>query len=92
MLTMEVSKVDQPTVAIEADLTPYRHILESAVYHVIPLDHTAIGIAQAIVIQGTDNNALGVEDPETLTPVINADGMTPNEVLAAVEQRAAPRG
>ncbi len=80
--------MDQPTVAMEKELTPYRRILEDAGCHVIPLDASAIGIAEAIVVQGTDNNFLGVENPETLAPVINAQGMTPEEVLRAVQTRA----
>lgn len=83
--------MERPTVAIEEDLSAYQHVLEQAGCHVIPLNKRAVGIAQAIVVQGIDNNFLGMEDPETLAPVINADGMTPDEVLAAVKSRAIVR-
>ncbi|PSR20959.1 MAG: hypothetical protein C7B45_12750 [Sulfobacillus acidophilus] len=76
------------TVALEAGLTSYRHTLEKAGYHVIALDEQALGVAQAIVVQGLDNQFLGIADPQSLAPVINADGMTPNEVLHAVKNRA----
>lgn len=83
--------MDRATIAIEGQLSTYGDVLQQAGFHVIPLDHNALGIAQAIVVQGTDDNLLGIEDPETLAPVINADGMTPDEVLAAVEERAIRR-
>lgn len=79
------------TVAIEGLLTPYSHLLKEAGYHVIPLDDQALHQAQAIVVDGLDNNFLGMDDPLSKAPVINADGMTPNQVLAAVERRALAR-
>ena len=83
--------MDQPTIAIEANLSLFQKTLEQAGFHVIALDDDAVGIAQAIVVQGTDNNFLGREDPKTLAPVINADGMTPDQVLKAVQERAIER-
>ncbi|NMP21311.1 YkuS family protein [Sulfobacillus harzensis] len=80
------------TVAIEGQLSPYSRLLQEAGYDVIPLNDQALHRAQAIVVQGTDNNFLGMEDPLSKAPVINADGMTPNQVLDAVSRRALARG
>lgn len=91
MLTAEVMLVNRATIAIEGQLSHYGRVLEEAGFHVVPLDHDALGIAQAIVVQGTNNNLLGIQDPESLAPVINAEGMTPDEVLSAVEARAIHR-
>lgn len=76
------------TVAIEGQLSPFSRVLKDAGYHVIPLDDQALHRAQAIVVQGTDNNFLGMDDPLTKAPVINADGMTPDQVLSQVDRRA----
>lgn len=83
--------MDRAIVAIEGELSPYSRVLEEAGYHVIPLDNRAIGIAQAFVVQGTDNNFLGRDDPLSVAPVINADGMTPSQVLTEVGRRAIAR-
>ena len=83
--------MNRAKVAIEGQLSPYSHLLKEAGYDVIPLDDKALGVADAIVVQGTDNNFLGMEDPLSKAPVINADGMTPNQVLDAVERRAIAR-
>lgn len=80
------------TVAIEGQLSPFSRVLREAGYDVIPLNDEALHRAQAIVVQGTDNNFLGMEDPLSKAPVINADGMTPDQVLGAVERRALARG
>jgi hypothetical protein len=87
MLHGEVSAVHDATIALEKGLSRYRRVLEKAGYHVIPLDDQALGVAQAIVVQGLDKQFLGIDDPQSLAPVINADGMTPDEVLDAVQSR-----
>ncbi len=91
MLGAEVVLLSRAKVAIEGQLSPFSRVLKEAGYDVIPLDDRALSTAQAIVVQGTDNNFLGMEDPLTRAPVINADGMTPNQVLDAVERRALTR-
>lgn len=83
--------MNRAIVAIEGQLSPFTNLLKEKGYDVIPLDEKAMGVASAIVVQGTDHNFLGMEDPRTLAPVINADGMTPDEVLAAVDHRAISR-
>jgi hypothetical protein len=40
------------------------------------------------VVSGGDYNMMGVETTLTKAPVIQALGMTPDEVIAAVERRA----
>ncbi len=89
---MEVVSLARATVAIEGQLSPFGQLLQEAGYDVIPLNDHALSRAQAIVVQGTDNNFLGMDDPLSKAPVINADGMTPDQVLEAVERRALARG
>jgi len=83
--------MNRATVAIEGQLSPFSHLLTEAGYNVVPLDNKTLSVAQAIVVQGAESNFLGMEDPLTVAPVINADGMTPNQVLAAVERRVIAR-
>ncbi len=83
--------MSRPTIAVESQLSLHSHILQEAGYHVIALNEKALGTAQAIVVSGIDNNFLGMQDPKTLAPVIDADGMTPEQVLAAVKDRAIER-
>ena len=83
--------MNQATIAVEQGLSPHSRVLEEAGYHVVTLNEKSLGMAQAIVVQGTDNNFLGMQDPRTLAPVIDAGGMTPDEVLAAVRDRAIER-
>jgi hypothetical protein len=80
--------VSQAIVAVEPPLSPFARALEDAGYRVIALDEEALSVADAIVVQGTDNHFLGMEDPLTRAPVINADGRTPAEVVGEVNRRA----
>lgn len=75
------------TIAIEEDLTPYSKALAGAGFRVIPLNENALHRAQAIVVLGMDDNFMGIEDPLTKAPVINAAGLTAEEVLQEVKNR-----
>ena len=83
--------MSRPTIAIEPRLTSHSRLLEEAGYHVVALNENALGIAQAIVVNGSENGFLGIQDPKTLAPVIDADGMTPEQVLTAVKNRTIER-
>jgi len=80
----------QRTIAVEGQLSPFERALLDAGFRVIPLTEDALGQAQAIVVQGTDIHFLGMEDPLTVAPVINADGRTPQDVVREVERRVLP--
>lgn len=41
----------------------------------------------AIVTAGYNTDMLGISDTETKAPVVNAKGLTPQEVKAQIEQR-----
>lgn len=41
----------------------------------------------AIVTAGYNTDMLGISDTETKAPVINAKGLTPEEVKSSIEQR-----
>ncbi|MCL6563711.1 MAG: YkuS family protein [Firmicutes bacterium] len=79
-------------VAIEGELHPYAEALREAGFQVVPLDQTRLDQVAAVVVQGTDVRFLGMEEPATPAPVINADGMTAEQVVEAVRRRAVAPG
>lgn len=48
---------------------------------------TKYGNLEAIVTSGLNSNMLGIHDTSTKIPVINADGMTQEEVKNEIQQR-----
>lgn len=77
------------TVAIEGQLTPYSDALKDAGYRVVSLTDTSLRRANAVVVQGSDDNFLGMEDPLTKVPVINATGYTADQIVTEVKHRTA---
>ncbi len=77
------------TIAIEQQLTPYSQALSHAGYRVVPLTDLTLKDAQAVVVQGSDDKFLGIEDPLTKAPVISATGLTIDQVVAEVMRRTA---
>ncbi len=66
-------------VAIEDTLQNVKEYLVSKGYDVVNLDQQTSHV-DAIIISGQDKDVLGMEDITTSAPVINAEGLTPNEV------------
>ncbi|CAB1127943.1 conserved protein of unknown function [Candidatus Hydrogenisulfobacillus filiaventi] len=85
---MTLAKRGKVMVAVEEDLAPVRMALARAGFTVVSLAGNAWNEAQAIVVNGLDDRFLGMEDPRTAAPVIDAAGMTPEEVVASVQERA----
>lgn len=78
-------------VAVENTLGNMKQYLDEKGYEVVQLDpHTQSGIemknCDAIIIGGTDENLMGMETIKTEAPVIDARGMSPEQVLNRLEQ------
>lgn len=78
-------------IAVQRGLTPVQEYLEDRGYEVETVDFDAFSKAQneyydAIVLTGMSNNFLGMEDTATDAPVIDATGMTPEEICEQIEQ------
>lgn len=79
-------------VAIQKDLTPIKDYLQEKGYDVREFDGNAenalneFGEVDAIVITGSDNNILGMEDTSCRTSIINARGKKPEEIEDAINQ------
>jgi len=76
----------QTTVALDlTNLHRFRQALTSRGYRVVPL--TGLESADAAVIAGMDRNLLGREDVVFSGPVIDADGMSVDQVVEELDQR-----
>jgi hypothetical protein len=75
-------------VAIEQNLEPIQQYLQQQGYQCEQLNQqnaSAQGYS-AIIISGADRNLMGIENATTQAPVINADGMTPQDVAQRLQQ------
>ena len=72
-------------VAIEDNLTSVRQAVEARGWQAVPLAHLAQGSVDAIVCTGQERNMFGNETVRTQVPIIDADGLTAEEVLRRLE-------
>jgi Uncharacterised protein family (UPF0180). len=78
-------------IAVEKDLTPVKDYLTSKGYAVECIDFNQQNSEKlqgydAIVVTGLNSNLLGMEDTVTKSAVINADGLTPEEIANELEE------
>lgn len=78
-------------IAVQKGLTPVQEYLTERGYEVETIDFDAFTKAQteeydAIVITGMYTNFLGLETTATNVPVIDATGMTPEEIYEQIER------
>ena len=76
-------------VAIEDNLSQVRRAVEARGWQAVPLEHFDEASVDAIVCTGQERNMLGDETVRIGLPVIEADGLTAEEVLRRLE--SAPR-
>lgn len=76
-----------PKVAIEDTLHQIRDYLSQNGYHVVDLNPKKIKHVDAVVISGQDKDVLGIQDITTSAPVINAKGLTAEEVYKQLSER-----
>ncbi|GIM45880.1 hypothetical protein DNHGIG_14290 [Collibacillus ludicampi] len=79
-------------VAVEANLSPVREYLSRQGYQVDTLDANQLenlGETQAnysaVVISGADQNLTGIQNVVVNCPIINAHGMTPEEIHQRIQ-------
>jgi hypothetical protein len=75
-------------IAVEGNLGPIQEYLNQNGFQTVALnEQTANGQGcDAIVISGADQNLMGIQDAQTKVPVINAHGLTPQEVAKRLQQ------
>lgn len=74
-------------VAVEDSLRAVKERLRAAGYDVLSLAGGVPDHVSAVVVNGLDDNLLGRQDVLARAPVINAAGLTPEEVAAEVARR-----
>ncbi|PWK16596.1 YkuS family protein [Tumebacillus permanentifrigoris] len=75
-------------VAIEQNLSTVKDYLSQEGYQCVNLDNqnqNDQGL-EAIIISGADNNVMGVSNAASLAPVINAHGLTPEDISKRLKQ------
>lgn len=78
-------------IAVEKGLNPIKDYLSNEGYSIKEFDNkkkTAknfLNKFDAVIVKGEDQNVMGIEDTTTNTTIINADGMTPENVKNEIE-------
>ncbi|HHU62348.1 MAG TPA: YkuS family protein [Natronincola sp.] len=73
-------------IAVDAVLSNVREYLEQNGFEVVDPEKN-LGHAKIVITSGLDKNYLGDESIKTEVPVIDASGLTEDQVLAEVERR-----
>lgn len=79
-------------VAVDDALRPVKEQLLAGGFDVVRLAGGVPGDVQAIVVNGLDDNLLGRQDIVSRIPIVNADGLSPEEVAAEVSRRIQQAG
>lgn len=75
-------------VGVEQSLTDVRQALSDQGYEVVTLKtERDASQCDCCVISGQDENVMGIQDPDNKGPVIDARGMSADEVCNQVEER-----
>ncbi|SMO49272.1 Uncharacterised protein family (UPF0180) [Melghirimyces algeriensis] len=78
--------MNQTRVAVEEGLTNVSQYLESQGCQVENLDRTQLQNCDCCIISGGDKDMMGMQDTFGEIQVINAEGMTPEEVYQMVQR------
>ncbi|HAA24556.1 MAG TPA: hypothetical protein DCE11_00345 [Ruminiclostridium sp.] len=78
-------------IAVQKGLTPVQEYLANHGYDVEMVDFDAFSKSQeedydAVVVTGMNNDFLGMQDTATGAPVIDATGMTPEEIYEQIQR------
>ena len=79
-------------IAVESQLSNIKSFLADKGYDVYEFQHNAGGQnvfngVDAVIISGMDQNYLGMHDIKTEALVIEASGMSPQQIFDSLEQR-----
>lgn len=72
-------------IAVEPQLSGIKEMLQRQGYQVVSSDNLEQNI-MAVVVGGTDNNLMNIQDTVVRAPVIDATGKTPEEILTRIRQ------
>lgn len=74
-------------IAVENSLSDVRQQLESSGHQVVSMDAESLQGCDCCVISGQDKNMMGIAETATQASVINAQGMSADEVVQQVNER-----
>ncbi len=77
-------------IAVSEGLAPVEDALAEAGYQVVKLEEGAT--YDAAVVSGADDNMLGRQERRTTGPVVNAEGLTAEQVVARLRRELQPPG
>jgi hypothetical protein len=72
-------------VAVESNLTNVDQALQSGGFQTVGLEDSSLNDVSAIVVSGQDKNFLGMQDTSRKIPVINAEGLSAEDVVNQVK-------
>lgn len=73
-------------IAVDSGLTNVSQALKSAGYQVVNLKNVQLENVQCIVVSGGAENIMGIQTTLTKAPVINAEGLSTEEIVQRVKQ------
>ncbi|MGE5654055.1 MAG: YkuS family protein [Bacillota bacterium] len=71
-------------IAVEPALSQVKSLLKEQGYEIMDMDQ--FQNADCVVINGGDDNLMGIQDALTKAPVIDANGMTAQQVLDQIKR------
>lgn len=80
------------TIGIQKELSTIRDYLKDNGFEVYEVDTTNITSDitlksfDAVIVNGANDNIMGIDNTETNMPVVNADGLTPVDVLNVLKR------
>ena len=77
-------------VALDRDLSRLGGALKAAGFRVVVAEDAEQATADVVVLDGLDDHVMGMATTQFLAPTVDATGLTPSQVVAAVRRHLAP--
>jgi len=74
-------------IAVENNLKPFKDFLAAQGCRIIAVDRVKDTEVDAVVLSGADQNIMGMQNIVTKAPVINASGLSPEEIWNEIQRR-----
>jgi len=76
----------QKQIAVEPGLENISQALKNAGYQVVNLEQGSQQNVQCVVVSGGDENMMGIQTTNTNAPVINAEGLSTQDIIQRIKQ------
>jgi hypothetical protein len=78
-------------IALDDSLSPIRDYLVDKGYQVVDIHDSNFDNVSAVIVNSIDDNFMGIQDTMTKAPVIEATGLTPEQIVSELENRITNR-